>query len=369
MVAIEQVVDALNARHNPRDPSMRWVSCLLGLGASETRGIHRNAFARSDEVGELLASGEETLASIPRNTVQGEAELSTSLNGAISWGATAAISERALATNPTFVVRPIDHTRQGPIADLLVAALREVASAGTLAQRSGAQLEPAVRERSRAAKRLLAAPENRVLLGASPNRRTRADARRIRHPLAKFALRIDARRREPVSGVVVEPDLDHQTRTFLRLLHLVLELAHVHEPLRVDGVSLRAGEVRYVHPRNHGAGNRVRGISVRDVLLDAPEPDQSCDAAWAALQQRADGAPCRLVTNGAEVAAAIDEILGRRSAAAHHMTMPAATPKRTPPVARPMSASARADDRVGGNVTDGDSAQAPVPLHSPVFPR
>lgn len=311
MVALEQVIDSLNARHHPKDTSERWLSCLLGLGDTEARRILRNAFARSDEVGELLEHGEETLASIPRNTVQREAELSTSLNGAVSWGATAAVSGQALATNPTFVIRPIDHTRQGPIADLLIASLREVANAGVLARRSGVALDPMVRERSRAAKRLLSAPENRALAGSSPNRRTRADARRVRHPLADFALRVDARRREPVSGPVLAPDLDRITRQQVRLLHLVLEQARVHDPLLVDEMALVAGPVRFVHPRNHGARNQIRGISIRNVLLDAPEPDQSRSEAWAALQHRAAGAPCRLVTNGTEVVAALEEILAR----------------------------------------------------------
>ncbi|MCB1026405.1 MAG: hypothetical protein KDB24_01410 [Microthrixaceae bacterium] len=333
MVALEQVIDSLNARHHPRDTSERWLSCLLGLGDTETRRILRNAFARSDEVRELLENGEETLASIPRNTVQGEAEQSSSLNGAVSWGATAAISGQAISTNPTFVIRPIDHTRQGPIADLLVTSLREVSNAGLLARRSGVMLDPVVRERSRAAKRLLSAPENRALAGASPNRRTRADARRVRHPLGAFALRVDARRREPVSGAVLAPDLDRVTRQQLRLLHLVLELARVHDPLLVDEMALVAGPIRYVHPRNHGARNQVRGISVRNVLLDAPEPDQTRGEAWAALQRRAAGAPCRLVTNGEEVAAALSDIFARdqRADAAPPMERRSPTPVTPPP--------------------------------------
>jgi hypothetical protein len=210
------------------------------------------------------------------------------------------------------------------------------------------------------ARRLVSAPENRSLDGARPNRRTRADARRVKHPSAALALRLDARRREPVSGGVLEPELDRLTRLQLRLLYLVLGAGHVNEPLVVDGAALVAGPVRFVHPRNHGARGEVRGIRVNGVLLDAPEPDQTREQAWSALRRRADGAPCRLVSDRDEVFAALAEITQRVS----RRDEPAAVaPVRRSPSGAPLPGSARSR----GSAPAPVSAQVrePTPLPGP----
>lgn len=304
--------------HRPFDP-VEVADALLGLSMAITRQLAGAVLATSEEADDLLDSMPHVVRALAVSTTSSPERHHGEVRGPVLWSET--MSARASSAGDTglFVCASPSKAYDTEENRVLVAALDAIRRGAHLIDglSQASHDDPVLRRARLNGARAVRFLEHRTLASVE---RCRPDGRAVRRARAgsrrqtyRPAVAMLDRAAEPLTVEHIAAHTDRRTAAQHDLLAATVEGFEARgapvPPFRVDEGALRAGPIRYIHPRRGGdAADDVHGILVGDVLLDVPDraDERNPFRAQSALAARSGGRRSFAVMADSDVERAVD---------------------------------------------------------------
>lgn len=326
-----EATDALWQRLARPFPLGETVEALFGLSPDVVAELAATLLCLSDEAEVLLARMPSLVRSLTTASSGTAVRVRGEIRGPVLWSETMSARAASFGDGDLFVCKAPQRDYDTAENQVLVAALRAIAGSGRAIDhapsRHGDERVHHARANAREARLYLDHP---ALTRVSTERVRPRTVKRVRGGKAadryRPALAVLERATEPLGVHELVAFCDRRTRRQHALLLAVfdeLERRGMRVPaLRVEGGSLLAGPVSYLHPRRPGAAERLHGVLVGEVLIDVPDrlDDPDPDRARRSLAARAGGRTSVVVHDEHDVPAAIDTAVRDARARVAHGT-------------------------------------------------
>lgn len=287
----------------PFDPTGA-VEAVTGVHPTAARQMTGTRLATSSEADQLLDRMHEIVRSLAVATTSSPSRSVGEVRGPVLWSETSAARAASPGAGNVYIcaspVKAYD-TDENHVLVYALASIRDAARAADPTGHSHGDDELIRRARYNGT-RAIRALEHRTLTSVRTRRPTPRAVQKARTGLRarhyRAAVAVLERAIDPIEGRFVAARCDERTRGRHGLFLAVADRLSERR-FRVDGATLRAGQLRYV-PEHRAGPETPYGILLGNLLLDVPDPDLGSDVARSELRlrERSFGRPT-LVANGA----------------------------------------------------------------------